>query len=75
MVTKVMFWFSNFLFDSAMFKHSNSIAAMNSPEEKMAEEIPSQRKDFGNLESSGVHSKRKGSKNIIPYSVPVQSVL
>lgn len=66
MVTKVMFWFSNFLFDSAMFKHSNSIAAMNSTEGKMTEEIPYQRKGFGNLESFGVHSKRKDSKNLIP---------
>lgn len=61
-----MFWFSNFLFDSAVFRHSSSIAAVNSTEEKMAEEIPYQRKGFGNLESFGVHSKRKGSKNITP---------
>lgn len=61
-----MFWFSNFLFDSAMFKHSNSIVPMNSTEGKMTEETPYERKNFGNSESFGVHSKRKDSKNIIP---------
>lgn len=51
MMTKFTFWSSNFLFDSAMSKHSNPIVLMNGTKRKMTEEVPCPRKGLGNLES------------------------
>lgn len=59
MITKVTFWFSNFLFDSTIFKHSNSIVSTSSTKGKITKEIPYQRKNFSSLESCWGYSKRK----------------